>query len=450
MQTRFDEASLRDPAIARAEAELRRCVHCGFCNARCPTYRLTGDELDSPRGRIYLMKEMLESGAAPSARVVHHLDRCLSCLSCKTTCPSGVDYMRLIDHGRQVVAQRHRRPFPDRLVRGLIKRVFPEPGRFGPVIRLAGVLGALLACIPPRVRRWMGRLPAGTQVNRWLSQAEMARLRHHNPLATPPPAPVPGGNAPAVLILDGCVQPALGQAINTATHDLVHRLGYRAVSAVESACCGAIEAHLGDTDRAHDRIRRNIDNWQKQMAQSGAEHIVVTASGCGTLLKHYGDMCADDPLYAGRAAELSAATRDLSEWLEGVLPPSHPTPANAPNLVYHGACSLQHGQRIHGSVVTLLRRLGFTVQEPDEAFICCGSAGTYNLLQPRLADELGMRKARHLAATGADLVVAGNLGCALQIERHGPLRVAHLAELVNWALASPATSGSYPVQQGGD
>lgn len=446
MQTRFDPASLNDPATARAETELRRCVHCGFCNARCPTYRITGDELDSPRGRIYLMKEMLESGAAPSARVVHHLDRCLSCLSCKTTCPSGVNYMRLIDHGRSVVEARYRRPWPVRLARGAIKHVFPEPARFGPLMRVAGWMGAGIAALPAGLREGLGKLPGGARLQQLLSQGEMARMRHRNPLPTVPLPTTPAADAPAVLVLEGCVQPALGADINTATRDLMHRLGYRTVVARDTECCGAIEEHLGDRERANTRIRRNVDHWLAQMAASGAEHVVVTASGCGTMLKHYGDSLADDPDYAERAAKLSAATLDISEWLAAVLPtatgiPGPIAPPDAPELVYHGACSLQHGQRIHGSVVDLLQRLGFTVREPDEAFICCGSAGTYNLLQPEMAETLGERKARNLAATGAELVVAGNLGCALQIERHGSLRVVHIAELINWALAKRSGTG---------
>lgn len=471
MQTRFSPQALTDPDTARAEAELRRCVHCGFCNARCPTYRLTGDELDSPRGRIYLMKEMLESGQPPSAQVVHHLDRCLSCLSCRTTCPSGVNYMQLIDHGRAVIEQTYRRPLPQRVVRAAIKWVFPEPGRFGPLMRMTAPLARLAAMLPGTLPGPLAHTALGRQLAALKAQAGMAGMRHVNPLPIAGGAPVvssvsPGAaaamQAPAVLVLEGCVQPALGEDINTTTRSLMARLGYRAIPVRETQCCGAIEAHLGDTERARARVRRNIDSWLMALDNNAAAHIVVTASGCGTMLKDYGHMLADDPAYKDSAQRLSAATLDISEWLGRVLPgleagdtfagavdgQSLPTrgrlpniaPADAPVIAYHGACSLQHGQRIHAEVVDLLRGLGFKVKEPEEAFICCGSAGTYNLLQGEMADKLGQRKANHLEATGAALVVAGNLGCALQIERYSALRVVHLAELINWALAKSSAN----------
>lgn len=490
MQTRFDPQALADPDTARAEAELRRCVHCGFCNARCPTYRLTGDELDSPRGRIYLMKEMLESGQPPSARVVHHLDRCLSCLSCRTTCPSGVNYMQLIDHGRAVIEQTYRRPWPQRLLRAAIKRVFPEPGRFGPMMRALAPVARLAAVLPAALPGPLADSALGRQFSSLKAQAGMAGMRHVNPL------PIANGaaavtqtatsimQAPAVLVLEGCVQPALGKDINTATRALIARLGYRAIPVRESECCGAIEAHLGDTERARSRVRRNIDSWLATLDTNEASHIVVTASGCGTMLKDYGHMLEDDPEYKDKAARLSAAALDISEWLGQALrtrpseepqpdagddnaqekredqstgegddkrtarsagPLPHIAPANAPVLAYHGACSLQHGQRIHDEVVELLRGLGFEVKEPEEAFICCGSAGTYNLLQSEMATRLGERKANHLEATGAQMVVAGNLGCALQIERYSGLRVVHIAELINWALAESAGQEQVPV-----
>ena len=421
MQTHFTDDQLADAATGASAAELRRCVHCGFCNARCPTYQLTGDELDSPRGRIYLIKEMLERDEPPSDRVVYHLDRCLSCLSCKTTCPSGVDYMQLIDHARSHIARRYRRPLPDRLMRAAVMHIFPRPRLFRAVAAIGRPAAALAPLLP------------GTFAYR----ARMTAFRHRRRLDAPAPSE-PAAGAPSVLVLEGCVQPALGPSINTATRHVARRLGFRAVPVRDSECCGAIELHLGAEEAARRRVRRNVDSWIAALDETGAEHVVVNASGCGTMLKHYAALLADDPAYAAPAARLAAATRDVSEWLAEVLERRPLAPADAPRVAYHGACSLQHGQRIHGQVVTWLQDLGFDVVEPAEPHLCCGSAGTYNLFQPAMAQRLGERKAGHLAATGAGLVVAGNLGCSLQIGAYSDLPIVHPVELVDWALARSA------------
>ena len=418
MQTHFTDEQLADTATSASAAELRRCVHCGFCNARCPTYQLTGDELDSPRGRIYLIKEMLESGDPPSDRVVYHLDRCLSCLSCKTTCPSGVDYMQLIDHARSHIARRYRRPLPDRLMRAAVMRVFPRPRLFKALAAIGRPASALAPLLP------------GTLAYR----ARMTAYRHRPRLDAPAP-PEPGAGAPPVLVLEGCVQPALGPSINAATHQVTRRLGFTPIPVRDSECCGAIELHLGAEEAARRRVRRNVDSWVAALDRTGAKHVIVNASGCGTMLKHYADLLADDPEYAAPAARLATATRDVSEWLAEALEKTPIAPADAPRVAYHGACSLQHGQRIHGQVIAFLKRLGFEVVEPAEPHLCCGSAGTYNLFQPAMARRLGERKAGLLEAAGADLVVAGNLGCSLQIGAYSDLPIVHPVELVDWALA---------------
>jgi len=424
MQTRFTDAQLADPDTLASSHELRRCVHCGFCNARCPTYQLTGDELDSPRGRIYLIKEMLESGEPPSERVVHHLDRCLSCLSCKTTCPSGVDYMQLIDHARAHIERTYERPLVDRLARRAVALTFPRPRVFGALAALGRPAAWLTPLLPARLAR----------------RARMTAFRHRGAFDVPP-APAPAADAPAVLVLTGCVQPALGDGINVATRNVARRLGFAPVEVEDTRCCGAVELHLGAEPAAHARIRRNVDAWTARMDETGARHLVVNASGCGTMVKHYGALLADDPDYGPRAARLSEAALDVSEWLQMTLGDRPIAFDGAPRLAYHGACSLQHGQRIHTGVVAFLERLGFDVVEPAEPHLCCGSAGTYNLFQPAMAERLGTRKAAHLEATQADLVVLGNLGCALQIGAYTTLPIVHLVELVDRALAAKDAGG---------
>ena len=425
MQTHFSEAQLRDPAIAEANDILRKCVHCGFCTATCPTYITLGDELDSPRGRIYLIKEMLEGGEAAGAATVRHLDRCLTCLSCTTTCPSGVDYMHLLDHGRRRAEETYTRPLADRFLRGLLKRLLPKPRLF----RLA-MIGAKLA--RPFAALLPGRLGA---------MVAMSGTPLSGPSAVDKPQvfAADGDRRLRVAMLSGCAQQVVGAQINEATVRLLRRLGCEVVIAEGAGCCGALTHHMGDEEAAKQSARANIHAWTAVRENGGLDAVVINASGCGTTVKDYGHLLAGDPAWAEKAEAISALTLDVSELLvrlelgEARLPPE----AEGLAVAYHAACSLQHGQKILSPPKELLQKAGFDPRDIPEGLICCGSAGTYNLLQPELAGQLGRRKAANIDKTGADVVAAGNIGCMVQIAEHTGLPVVHTVELLDWATGGP-------------
>ena len=423
MQTNFKPAQLADPEMASSEAVIRKCVHCGFCTATCPTYVLLGDELDSPRGRIYLMKEMLEHEAEPTAEVVKHIDRCLSCLSCMTTCPSGVNYMHLVDHARAYIEDRYRRPWRERMLRTVLAWVLPHPGRFRLALAMArlarpvrplfgkGPLGAMLALAPPRAA------PAP-------------------PVATARP-PAPKGR---IALLQGCAEPVLKPEIRAATLRLLERAGYEVVLAPGEGCCGALVHHMGRKDDGLDAARRNVDAWTREIDGRGLDAIVSTASGCGVAIKDYGFMLREDPAYADRAAQVSALAKDVSELLAAIELP--PMAAPSPLVVaYHPACSLQHGQKVTQAPRRLLEAAGFSVRTPADAHLCCGSAGTYNILQPEIAGQLGDRKVETLRRLKPDVIATGNIGCAMQIGLRTATAVVHTVELLDWASGGPAPAG---------
>ena len=418
MQTRFSPEQLADPDMASSEGVIRKCVHCGFCTATCPTYVELGDELDSPRGRIYLMKEMLEQERAPTAQVVKHIDRCLSCLSCMTTCPSGVNYMHLVDHARAYIEDNYRRPLGQRLVRALLAWVLPHPGRF----HLALGLARLAKPLSPL----FGKSPFG---------AMLALAPDH--AAKPAPAvPAPAKPKGRVVLLQGCAEPVLKPEYRAATMRLLSRAGYQVVLAEGEGCCGALVHHMGRKAGALADARRNVDAWTREIEGEGIDAILVTASGCGTAIKDYGFVLRDDPAYADKAAKVSALAKDVTEFLAAIELP----PVTAPSglvVAYHAACSLQHGQKVTDAPVQLLRRAGFDVRIPAEAHLCCGSAGVYNILQPELADVIGRRKAMNLDRLEADVIAAGNIGCATQIALKAKAPVAHLVELLDWAHGGP-------------
>ena len=422
MQTNFTLAQLADPDLQVAEKILRACVHCGFCTATCPTYVLLGDELDSPRGRIYLIKDMLENDRPATAKVAKHIDRCLSCLSCMTTCPSGVPYMHLVDQARVRIEKTWTRPFFDRVLRRLLAAILPYPGRF----RLA-LIGAAIA--KPFAALLPGRLGA------------MLKLA---PSAPAPPAavdspqvfPAEGVRKMRVALLSGCAQQVLAPSINESTVRLLTRLGCEVVVARGAGCCGSLVHHMGQEHQALGQAKANIDAW---LAVADLDAIVVNASGCGTTLKDYGHMLRTDPAWAEKAARVSALSKDVTEVLSKLdLPQGMP---KGLTVAYHSACSLQHGQKVKTEPRTLLARAGFAVVEPGEAHLCCGSAGTYNMLQPELATALGKRKAEYLEATKADLVAAGNIGCLTQIAQHAHLPAVHTVELLDWATGGPKPAG---------
>ncbi len=426
MQTRFTPTQLADPELAACNQVLRSCVHCGFCTATCPTFVLFGDELDSPRGRIYLMQEMLESGAPPAPEVVLHIDRCLSCLSCMTTCPSGVHYMHLVDYARTYIERTFHRPAAERTLRAVLATMLPHPSRFRLALLAARGLRPLSRLFPERHR-------LGAQLRAML-ELMPASLPARSATDAPRVHPAQGRRRARVALLAGCAQQVLAPSINEAAVRLLTRLGIEVVVAKGAGCCGALVHHLGRHTDALDAARRNIAAWQAEIDGPDLDAIIVTASGCGTMVKDYGFLFRNAP--EREAAEsISALACDISEFLSGLgYEPTRPPPGV--RLAYHAACSLQHGQRITAEPKALLARAGFTVVEPAEPHLCCGSAGTYNLLQPEIATRLRARKLAHLEETGATVIAAGNIGCITQLAS-GRLPVVHPVELLDWMAGGP-------------
>jgi glycolate oxidase iron-sulfur subunit len=422
MQTDFTAEALADPDTAQAEKAIRKCVHCGFCTATCPTYVLLGDELDSPRGRIYLMKDMLEGQKAPTAEVVKHIDRCLTCLSCTTTCPSGVDYMHLVDHARNYIEERYKRPLADRAIRALLAAVLPYRRRFRFALGLAR-LGRPFRSVLARVK---GLAPLAAM----LDLAPKAV-----PAMTPTlPAPVAAAKG-RVLILQGCAEPVLKPEIRAATIRLLNRIGYSVGFAANEVCCGALVRHMGQDEASRHAARTNIDAWTREIEGEGVAAILITASGCGTTIKDYGFMFRNDPEYAAKAERVSALAKDVSEFLATVdLPAGR---ADGVTVAYHPACSLQHGQKIVDAPKALLTAAGFDVRLPAEAHLCCGSAGVYNILQPAIAGQLGDRKVSAIEKLRPDCIATGNIGCAVQIGTRTGIPVVHTIELLDWATGGP-------------
>ena len=423
MQTNFSLAQLADPDIAEADGILRKCVHCGFCTATCPTYVLLGDELDSPRGRIYLIKDMLEDGRPASKKVVTHIDRCLSCLACVTTCPSGVDYMHLVDHARGYIEKTYRRPWLDRRLRDVFARVLPSPRLF----RFA-LIGALV--LKPFARLLPGRLGA-------MAGLAPGRIPGASPVDTPQVFPAAGARRKRVALLSGCAQQVLAPEINEATVRVLTRLGCEVVVAQGIGCCGALVHHMGRTEAAHAAAKANIAAWRAEIDGAGLDAIVINASGCGTTVKDYGHMLRGDAAWAERAAAVSALAKDVSEVLAGLDIAPRASDAPRPVVAYHDACSLRHGQRVTAEPRQVLRAAGFDLREVAEGHLCCGSAGTYNLMQPALAAGLRERKVANLRATGASVVAAGNIGCITQLAGAARMPVVHTVELVDWATGGP-------------
>ncbi|MGE3149767.1 MAG: glycolate oxidase subunit GlcF [Pseudorhodoplanes sp.] len=428
MQTSFSLTQLADPDTAESAKILRACVHCGFCTATCPTYVLLGDERDSPRGRIAMIKDMLESGGPASPDVVRHVDRCLSCLSCMTTCPSGVHYMHLVDHGRARIAETYRRPWTDRLLRALLSRVVPDPRLFSLAL-FFGVLAKPLA--PLLTAAGLKRLAAMLRLSRFPRRPRSAGRRVFA---------AEGRRRARVAMLSGCANQVLTPSTNAAAIRLLTRHGVEVVLAANETCCGSLVHHMGLKDQAHASARRNIDAWLHEAETEGLDAVVVTASGCGTTVKDYGFMLREDDAYAGKAARISGLTRDIMEFLPGL----DVVPAQAPrdlSIAYHAACSLQHGQRIVRQPKELLSKMGFVVKDVPEQHLCCGSAGTYNILQPDIAKSLRDRKIANIESLGVDAVAAGNVGCIAQIASGTEIPVLHPVELIDWATGGPEPEG---------
>jgi len=420
MQTNFTPEQLRDPELREANTILRSCVHCGMCTATCPTFVELGDELDSPRGRIYLIKDMLENGRPATELEARHVDRCLSCLSCMTTCPAGVNYMHLVDHARRHIEETYDRPLPERLLRRMLAMILPYPARFRPAMRLAGLVRGLTGLIP-------GQSMTAKRLRAMLKLAPKT-LPPAQPLGTLYPAQ--GARRGRVALLAGCAQQVLDPEINTATIRLLTRMGVEVVVPPSTGCCGALTHHMGLHDPAMAAARANILAWDA----AGLDAVVVNTSGCGTTVKDYGFMFREAP-EAAAAARVSAMAMDISEALDKFgYAPSRPAPGIT--VTYHSACSLQHGQKITALPKQLLQKAGFTVKEPLEGHLCCGSAGTYNIMQPDIAERLRARKLANINRTGASVLVAGNIGCLTQLGGEA-LPTIHTVQMLDWMAGGP-------------
>jgi glycolate oxidase iron-sulfur subunit len=426
VQTTFTLTQLLDPQVASSEKILRACVHCGFCTATCPTYVLLGDELDSPRGRIYLIKEMLEQDKPATREVVKHIDRCLSCLACMTTCPSGVNYMHLVDHAREHIDKTYKRPLADRALRGLLARVLTDPGLF----RLAVVAGLITRPLAPAL-----------DLLGLHRMAAMLRLTPHRKPAPPVDRtgkvfPAEGPRRGRVALLSGCINPVLAPSTNEAAIRLLNRYGIEVVVAAGEACCGSLVHHMGRADEALSQARNNIDAWIRELDGAGLDAILVTVSGCGVTVKDYGFMLRGDPLYATKAARISARARDITEFLATLEMPETAAPMPL-TVAYHSACSLQHGQKVIREPKDLLSKFGFVVKDVPEGHLCCGSAGTYNILQPALAGQLRARKVANIERLEPDVIATGNIGCITQLAAGTSIPVVHTVELLDWAAGGP-------------
>jgi glycolate oxidase iron-sulfur subunit len=422
MQTHFSPQLLADPDMAQSEKILRACVHCGFCTATCPTYLLTGDELDSPRGRIYLIKDMLENNRPADARTARHIDRCLSCLSCMTTCPSSVHYMHLVDHARAHIEKTYRRPLFERLLRAALAFTLTRPALFRWSLRGAALARPFARLLPKRIAALVDMAPA--------------RLPPPSPVDRPQKFSAQAPRRMRVALLSGCAQTVLDTRINEAAVRLLTRLGAEVVVAEGAGCCGALPHHLGREDESHALARRNIEAWTREIESGGLDHIVIDTSGCGTTVKDYGHMFRDDPSLADKAARIASMARDITEVVAdlGFAPTAD---VGGLRVAYHSACSLQHGQKITDLPMGLLRNAGFDVVPIPEGHICCGSAGTYNLLQSELAAELRARKVANIESTAPQAVAAGNLGCMIQIGQGTDIPILHTIELIDWAAGGP-------------
>jgi len=423
MRTDFTSEQLKDPDIRESESILRKCVHCGFCTATCPTYILTGDELDSPRGRISLIQNMLESDAPPTHETVHHIDRCLSCLACTTTCPSGVNYMHLVDHARKHISSSYGRPMTARFYRGLLSGVMTRPSLFRGALFGAKIGYPFRDLLPDVMKRML-------ELARSSAKKTKAGLR-------------PGVHRTAeksvgrVALLQGCVQSSLDPEINESSVRTLNRLGFDVSVVAQASCCGSLPFHLGDEKRASAHAQRTIDAFFDEIENQDADFLVVNTSGCGTMMKDYGFQFRDDPGLSERAALIAQKTVDIAELLFDLKPEPTGQAAGTP-IAYHAACSLEHGQKVQSQPRALLTHLGFDVREVDEGHLCCGSAGTYNILQGDLSDQLRARKVERINKTRAEIACAGNIGCLTQLAGVLDMPIVHTVQMVDWATGGPS------------
>ena len=419
MQTNFTKKQLQDPNISSADGILRKCVHCGFCNATCPTYQIVGDELDGPRGRIYLIKDMLENDKPANEKITKHIDRCLSCYSCMTTCPSGVNYMHLVDHARNHIEKTFTRPFFDRLIRSLLSKILPSPTLF----RIAGYSARLFYpfrfLFPKKIKnmlRYMpNSFPASKQENKEIYQSA-------------------GKTYARVALLTGCVQRVISPQINDATIDILNRHGVEVIVPKQVDCCGSLNHHLGKEDLAHKSFINNINSWFNWYEEKNLDAILVTTSGCGTTLKDYGYIFRDHPdkELRKKAKMVSSLAKDVTEYLGKNIKLNYMKKDKKFKIAYHSACSMQHGQKIHQQPMDLLKKTGNEIVEIPDGHLCCGSAGTYNLLQDEMATELLKRKVSNINKVKPDFISTGNIGCMTQISSGTQIPIVHTIEILNW------------------
>ena len=427
MQTNFTKKQLQDSNITSADGILRKCVHCGFCNATCPTYQIVGDELDGPRGRIYLIKDMLENDKPANEKIAKHIDRCLSCYSCMTTCPSGVNYMHLVDHARNHIEKTFVRPFFDRFIRSLLSKILPSPTLF----RMAGYSARLFYpfrfLFPKKIKNMLKYMPNS------FPKSKQENKEIYSPV---------GKTYARVALLTGCVQRVISPQINDATIEILNRHGVEVIVPKQVDCCGSLNHHLGKENLAHKSFINNINSWFKWYEEKSLDAILVTTSGCGTTLKDYGYIFRDypDKEIRKKAKIVSSLAKDVTEYLGKNIKLNYINQEKKFKIAYHSACSMQHGQRIHKQPMDLLKKTGNEIVEIPDGHLCCGSAGTYNLLQDEMASELLKRKVSNIDKVRPDFISTGNIGCMTQISSGTKIPIVHTIEILNWY-----TGGSKPL-----
>ena len=419
MQTNFTKKQLQESSIIDANGIIRKCTHCGFCNATCPTYQVAGDELDGPRGRIYLIRDMLENNKPASEKITKHIDRCLSCYACMTTCPSGVNYMHLVDHARNHIEKTYVRPFFDRFIRILLSIILPSPKLFRIVGYLARIANPFKFLFPKKIKNMLKFMPTSFPKSNYENKEVYSAK---------------GKTFAKVALLTGCVQRVISPQINDSTIDILNRHGVEVIVPKEITCCGSLNHHLGKEDLAHKSFVNNINFWFKCYEERNLDAILVTTSGCGTTLKDYGHIFRDDPDkdLRKKAKIISSLAKDVTEYLGKNIKLNFVEKDKKFKIAYHSACSMQHGQKLHSQPINLLKKTGNEIIEIPDGHLCCGSAGTYNLLQGEMASELLVRKVSNIDKVKPDFISTGNIGCMTQISSGTKIPILHTIEILNW------------------
>ena len=423
MQTTFSNNQLKDQENKSSEGIIRKCVHCGMCNATCPTYGILGDELDGPRGRIYLIKDMLENNKPANEKISKHIDRCLSCYSCMTTCPSGVNYMHLIDHGRNHVEKTYKRPFFDRMMRNMLSITLPNPRIFLSLVLSVKIVKPFSFLLPSFFKNALNLMPSKIPKKTLKTQKIYSGLRKKN--------------IARVALLTGCVQRVISPEINESTIRILNRHGVEVVVLPSIDCCGSLNHHLGKKDLAHNSFVKNINLWHDEYIKNGLDAIISNTSGCGTTLKDYGFIFRDDPELSKKAKKISELTKDITEFLDQNLKLEFKKESKKYNIAYHSACSMQHGQKIHDQPINLIKKTGNTVLNIPDGHICCGSAGTYNILQQKIAKQLLKNKIENINKISPDFISTGNIGCMTQISSGTKIPIVHTVEVIDWLTGGP-------------